>query len=192
MTPRPSTATTTSSQPPTTPSTSTIITITGIIEPDPTFSMPTPDGEYIVPDDIDNDATFDPESNAAHIRSLLARGITDLGSDALSQRSRDPATGGLMRKYTVGGVSLRYRASIDAALRCQTVVRNRPRMRKRHKYSGDKSDKGSEVGSCRWSVCSESVAGSVVHSPVVGPTSSPPPLPPVRSERMLPPPLDGR
>ncbi|AEO55978.1 hypothetical protein MYCTH_2300348 [Thermothelomyces thermophilus ATCC 42464] len=42
------------------------------------------------------------------------------------------APGGI-RKYTAGGISLRYQRATDAAMRATTVVRNRPRMRRRSK-----------------------------------------------------------
>lgn len=67
---------------------------------------------------------------------------------------------GGIRKYTVGGVALRYRLSADAALRCANVVRSRPRMRKRTKT--------------RHGSAASSAMTSAVTSPAMSSAPSPP------------------
>ncbi|KAK4669257.1 uncharacterized protein QC763_201330 [Podospora pseudopauciseta] len=94
---------------------------------------------------------------------------SDIALDGLVSSARHAHAPSGVRKQSIGGVALRYRLSVDAALRCQNVVRNRPRMRKR-----DKSRHGSTVSSAMT---------SAISSPVVGPTipsssSMPPPPPP--------------
>jgi hypothetical protein len=70
---------------------------------------------------------------------------------------------GGVRKYTVGGVALRYRLSADVAMRCANVIRSRPRMRKRAKTRG-------------------SADTSAVTSPAMSLAQSPP-LPPIEFPR---------
>ncbi|KAK4178358.1 hypothetical protein QBC36DRAFT_106257 [Triangularia setosa] len=90
----------------------------------------------------------------------------DMPIEDLATSSRHAHAPSGVRKHSIGGVALRYRLSVDAALRCQNVVRNRPRMRKR-----DKSRHGSTVSSAMT---------SAISSPVIAPTmpsssSMPPP-----------------
>lgn len=97
-----------------------------------------------------------------------ANGISDLPRDLMDFAEggmplRHASVPGGIRKYTVGGVALRYRLSADAALRCPNVVRSRPRMRKR-----TKTRHGSNASSA---------VTSTVNSPVLSSTSSPP-MPP--------------
>ncbi|GAB1313942.1 hypothetical protein MFIFM68171_04152 [Madurella fahalii] len=75
---------------------------------------------------------------------------------------------GGIRKHTVGGISLRYRLSADAALRCTNVVRSRPRMRKRAK-----NRHGSTTSSAATSVAPSPVIPASVPS-----ASQPGPAPP--------------
>ncbi|KAL1836046.1 hypothetical protein VTJ49DRAFT_5631 [Mycothermus thermophilus] len=135
------------------------------IEPDPSFSMPSPDSGL----GLDADSTMPDADDPANLPTILARAATDLGADG-TLPSRYACEPDGVRKYAVAGspgVTLRYRLSIDAALRCQNVVKNRPRMRKRHK-----SDRSGKYGSDRRSVvsssaswCGSSEVGSAVHSP---------------------------
>lgn len=74
---------------------------------------------------------------------------------------RAGAPGGI-RKQMVGGIPLRYQLSADAAMRCQTVVKNRPRMRRRKKTRPESM--------------ASSAATSSISSPVI-PPSIPPPHP---------------
>ncbi|KAL2190806.1 hypothetical protein L209DRAFT_760644 [Thermothelomyces heterothallicus CBS 203.75] len=66
------------------------------------------------------------------------------------------APGGI-RKYTAGGISLRYQRATDAAMRATTVVRNRPLMRRRGKTRHG------------------STGSSAVQSPAMSPAASPQP-----------------
>ncbi|KAK0669020.1 hypothetical protein QBC41DRAFT_113835 [Cercophora samala] len=117
------------------------------IEVDPDCAMPNWDGSLEVDENHTGDVSLD-----------------DL---AASARHAHAPSG--VRKQSIGGVTLRYRLSVDAALRCQNVVRNRPRMRKR-----DKSRHGSTMSSAMT---------SAISSPVIAPSvpsssSSMPPPPP--------------
>jgi hypothetical protein len=87
-----------------------------VIEPELQYAMPRCDLE---PDDAGDEEMGD----------VLKEELSPVESGIL-RAARGP---GRIRKYTVDGVSLRYRLAVDAALRCGTVVRSRPRMRKRHK-----------------------------------------------------------
>ncbi len=87
------------------------------IEPDPECAMPLPELE---PDD----------PSEGGISSLPPDQLTL--ADGLLPARYTGGSGGI-RKYSTGGVALRYRLSVDAALRCTNVVRSRPRMRKRTK-----------------------------------------------------------
>jgi hypothetical protein len=87
----------------------------------------------------------------------------DLADEGISLRYASGPGG--IRKYTVGGIALRYRLSADAALRCPNVVRSRPRMRRRHKT------RHGDAGS--------SAVTSAVTSPAMSSAGSPP-LPPTR------------
>ncbi|KAK3327748.1 hypothetical protein B0T19DRAFT_172879 [Cercophora scortea] len=60
---------------------------------------------------------------------------------------RRAGTPGGIRKHMIGGIALRYQLSADAALRCQTVVRSRPRMRKRKNYTRQNSVTSSAITS---------------------------------------------
>ncbi|KAK3684898.1 hypothetical protein B0T22DRAFT_202388 [Podospora appendiculata] len=60
---------------------------------------------------------------------------------------RRAGTPGGIRKHMIGGVALRYQLSADAALRCQTVVRSRPRMRKRKNHTRPNSVASSAITS---------------------------------------------
>ncbi|KAK0745254.1 hypothetical protein B0T21DRAFT_381291 [Apiosordaria backusii] len=117
------------------------------IEVDPDYAMP------------NWDDTLEADENDTGDMSM----IEDLTTSA---RHAHAPSG--VRKNSIGGVALRYRLSVDAALRCQNVVRSRPRMRKR-----DKSRHGSTVSSAMT---------SAISSPVIAPTipssSSMPPPPP--------------
>lgn len=86
------------------------------IEPDPDCAMPMPDLE------VDENA----EETSDATRDWVA-----LPEGAISLRYASGPAG--IRKYSVGGVALRYQLSADAAMRCANVVRSRPRMRKRTK-----------------------------------------------------------
>ncbi|KAK4190627.1 hypothetical protein QBC35DRAFT_377482 [Podospora australis] len=152
------------SEPVSTPSASTSATATfsepqpPVIEADPDCSMPNWDTL-----EVDDDNT---------------EGCESLPSDGSLPQRCQYVPGGI-RKYSVGGVALRYRLSVDAALRCQNVVKNRPRMRRRDK---DKS----RHGSARSSAMTSAVT-SAVHSPVIPPvtlssSAFPPPPPPPRFE----------
>ncbi|KAK4219298.1 hypothetical protein QBC37DRAFT_154559 [Rhypophila decipiens] len=74
--------------------------------------------------------------------------------EAVVSLRRAGAPGGI-RKTVVNGIPLRYQLSADAAMRCQTVVKNRPRMRRRK------------------TVRSESVASSAVTSAISSPVIPP-------------------
>ncbi|KAL2140374.1 hypothetical protein VTI28DRAFT_3866 [Corynascus sepedonium] len=116
------------------------------IEPDPECAPPSPDS--------DNDT-----GDMADFHNELR---------VLAESSNIPMryTGGPegVRKYTVGGVALRYRLSADAALRSANVVRSRPRMRKRSR---------TQHGSVNSSTVS-SPAMSSAASPQLPPTQPPP------------------
>ncbi|KAK4200668.1 hypothetical protein QBC40DRAFT_68245 [Triangularia verruculosa] len=117
------------------------------IEVDPDCAMPNWDGSL----EVDENDT------------------ADMSLDDLASSVRHAYVPSGVRKHSIGGVALRYRSSVDVALRCQNVVRNRPRMRKR-----DKSRHGSTVSSAM---------ASAISSPVISPsipsssTMPPPPLP---------------
>ncbi|AEO62375.1 uncharacterized protein THITE_2106477 [Thermothielavioides terrestris NRRL 8126] len=121
------------------------------IELDPDCAMPTPDLEVDdtcaegidIPDDL---FSFSPAEGSISLRSASRPGG--------------------IRKYTVGGVSLRYRLAADAALRCANVVRSRPRMRKR---TGTKTRRDSAP--------SLSAVASAMSSPAVSVAPSSPLLP---------------
>ncbi|KAL2148685.1 hypothetical protein VTH82DRAFT_1832 [Thermothelomyces myriococcoides] len=86
------------------------------LEPDPEYSMPSPGS--------DNNT-----SDMADFYNEL-RALAESSNIPLRYAS---TPGGIRRKYTVGGISLRYQRATDAAMRAPTVVRNRPRMRRRSK-----------------------------------------------------------
>ncbi|KAM7209184.1 hypothetical protein V8F20_000522 [Naviculisporaceae sp. PSN 640] len=75
--------------------------------------------------------------------------------DSIMSLRRAGAPGGI-RKQVVNGVPLRYQLSADAALRCQTVVKNRPRMRRRKKTRPESM--------------ASSAATSAISSPVIPPS----------------------
>jgi hypothetical protein len=139
------------SDPPSSPASSslptslTMASLPPFIEADPDCAMPGPELE------VD-------ETEVGGI-SDLPQEMMDFAEGAMPLRYAS-APGGI-RKYTIGGVALRYRLSADAALRCQNVVRSRPRMRKR-----TKTRHGSNASS--------SAATSAIHSPVLSSASSPP------------------
>jgi hypothetical protein len=111
------------------------------IEPDPECAMPSPDLEV---DDPDAGGVAEPAG--------------DVVDESISLRYASGPGG--IRKYTVGGIALRYRLSADAALRCPNVVRSRPRMRRRHKT------RHGDAGS--------SAVTSAVTSPAMSSAGSPP------------------
>ncbi|KAK4168897.1 hypothetical protein QBC43DRAFT_200223 [Cladorrhinum sp. PSN259] len=116
----------------------------GSIEVDPDYSMP----------NWNSNLEVDPE---------YLKGNFEEDEAALLEDSRlalrDAAGPSGIRKHAAGGVQLRYRLSVDAALRCQNVVRSRPRMRKR-----DKS---------RFPSSASSAVGSIASSPIMAPTYTP-------------------
>ncbi|KAK3988670.1 hypothetical protein QBC44DRAFT_99846 [Cladorrhinum sp. PSN332] len=116
------------------------------IEVDPDFSMPNWDGALEVDPSYMNGNSEPTEDET----SLLEESRLAL---------RDASGPSGIRKYSAGGLQLKYRLSVDAALRCQNVVRSRPRMRKR-----DKS---------RFPSAASSAVGSAVSSPVITPTYPP-------------------
>lgn len=118
------------------------------IEADSDFSMPIPDLEV---DDADADSL-----------SVLANDDISFSEGGMPLRYASGPGG--IRKYSVGGVALRYRLSADAALRCANVVRSRPRMRKRHKT--------------RHGSTASSGTTSAVVSPATSPSARSPPFPP--------------
>ena len=80
--------------------------------------------------------------------------------EAFRARRRAAIPGGMVRR-TVGGVPLHYRLSADAALRCQNVVRSKPRMRKRKRTTSGRPE----------SIASSSaMTDSVSSSPVIPPS----------------------
>lgn len=118
------------------------------IDPDPNVDIELPDFELQVDEAYCGVAadTVAPEDEATLIETL--RSIR-----------RTAIPGGMVRRH-VGSVALHYRLSADAALRCQNVVRSKPRMRKRKMTRTD-------------SIASSSiVTGSMSSSPV-----NPPSLP---------------
>lgn len=114
------------------------------IEVDPDYAMPNfiDDILEVDPQYLNGDSEMTAEANVLMEDSRLAL--------------RSAAGPSRVQKYSAGGVQLRYRLSVDAALRCQNVVRSRPRMRKR-----DKS---------RFPSAASSAVTSGVSSPVVPPT----------------------
>ncbi|KAH6845069.1 hypothetical protein B0I37DRAFT_175511 [Chaetomium sp. MPI-CAGE-AT-0009] len=114
----------------------------GFIEPDPECTIPNSNSAI----EIDENDTGD---LSAFRDELLA--LTEASTIPLRYAS---GPGGV-RKYTVGGIALRYRLSADVAMRCANVVRSRPRMRKRAKTRG-------------------SADTSAVTSPAMSSTQSPP------------------
>ncbi|KAK4244929.1 hypothetical protein C7999DRAFT_16852 [Corynascus novoguineensis] len=116
------------------------------IEPDPEFAPPSPDS--------DND-TGDMANFYNELRVLAE-------SSNIPMRYTGGPEG--VRKYTVGGVALRYRLSADAALRSANVVRSRPRMRKR-----SRTQHGSVISSTVSSPSMSSAASSQL------PPTQPPP-----------------
>lgn len=90
----------------------------GFIEPDPECATASPAIE------IDETDTGDMSAFRDELLALAE------GSSIPLRYASGP---GGVRKYTVGGVALRYRLSADVAMRCANVVRSRPRMRKRTK-----------------------------------------------------------
>ncbi|KAK4457333.1 hypothetical protein QBC42DRAFT_40386 [Cladorrhinum samala] len=114
------------------------------IEVDPDFAMPNfiNDTLEVDPKYVNGDSDMTAEENALMEDSRLAL--------------RAAAAPSGVRKYSAGGVQLRYRLSVDAALRCQNVIRSRPRMRKR-----DKS---------RFSSAASSAVTSAVSSPLIRPS----------------------
>jgi len=75
-------------------------------------------------------------------------------AESLASLRRAGAPTGILRKQTVAGIPLRYQLSAEAALRCHTVVRSRPRMRKRKNTR------------------TASTASSAVSSPILRPSKS--------------------
>ena len=127
--------------PPLSPPKLTLAAEPAFIEPDPEFAMPIPELEV---DDTEG-------------------GVSELPSDVLALTdgilpARYSGGSGGIRKYSTGGVALRYRLSVDAALRCTNVVRSRPRMRKRTK---------TRLGS---------TTSSALTSPAMSSAPSPPPM----------------
>ncbi|KAH6649841.1 hypothetical protein F5144DRAFT_24019 [Chaetomium tenue] len=120
----------------------------GFIEPDPECAAADPG--------IEIDET-DPGDMSAFRDELLAL------AEGNTIPLRYAAGPGGVRKYTVGGVALRYRLSADVAMRCANVVRSRPRMRKRAK---------SRYGSATTSAVT-SPAMSSAQSPPLPPTEFP-------------------
>jgi hypothetical protein len=120
----------------------------GFIEPDPECPTASPGIEIDETDTGDMSAFRD---------ELLALG------DGSTMPLRYASGPGGVRKYTVGGVALRYRLSADVAMRCSNVVRSRPRMRKRTK---------SRHGSASTSAVT-SPAMSSAQSPPLPPTEFP-------------------
>ncbi|EAQ92405.1 hypothetical protein CHGG_00640 [Chaetomium globosum CBS 148.51] len=120
----------------------------GFIEPDPECATADPG--------IEIDET-DPGDMSAFRDELLAL------AEGNTIPLRYAAGPGGVRKYTVGGVALRYRLSADVAMRCANVVRSRPRMRKRAK---------SRYGSATTSAVT-SPAMSSAQSPPLPPTEFP-------------------
>jgi hypothetical protein len=123
----------------------------GPIEADPDCAMPGPDLEV---DDAEGDGLTE---NPEDVLAMLERGVS----------LRDASGPGGVRKHMVGGIALQYRLSADVALRCQNVVHNRPRMRRRHKTRHRSSAASSAVT-------------SAVNSPVM-PSAPSPSLPPTHS-----------
>ncbi|KAL2157394.1 hypothetical protein VTH06DRAFT_6213 [Thermothelomyces fergusii] len=83
-----------------------------------------PDLEYSMSSPGSDNNTSDMADFGNELRELAE-------SSSISLRYAS-APGGI-RKYTVDGFSLRYQRATDAAMRAQTIVRNRPRMRRRSK-----------------------------------------------------------
>lgn len=95
------------------PPTRAVAATPAFIEPDPDCAMP--------------ELEFDDHADGG------IPGLPPRDSEGSTIALRYTSGPGGIRKYTVGGVALRYRLSADAALRCANVVRSRPRMRKRTK-----------------------------------------------------------
>jgi hypothetical protein len=151
--------------------------------PTPAPSLPTPgsiptlaDPGFIEPDP-DSAMPVELEADDAEAGDMLEyqKELQALADGSSSIPLRYASGPGGIRKYTVGGIALRYRLSADVALRCANVVRSRPRMRKRAKT---RHGHGS----------AESPAlTSAVTSPALSSAPSPP-LPPTRlSSTRLPP-----
>lgn len=120
-----------------------------------------PDPDYVVPN-----GALEPDDNEDEGMTDILREELGLAEGSIPLRAAIGPGG--IRKHTVGGISLRYRLSADAALRCANVVRSRPRMRKRAKN--------------RHGSTTSSAATSVAPSPVIPPSvpsgSQPGPTPP--------------
>ncbi|KAK4038032.1 hypothetical protein C8A01DRAFT_17847 [Parachaetomium inaequale] len=123
---------------------------------EPAFIEPDPESAMAVELEADDTESGDMLEFQKELQAL------DDGSSIPLRYASGP---GGIRKYTVGGVSLRYRLSADVALRCANVVRSRPRMRKRAKT--------------RHGSAQSSALTSAVTSPALSSAPSPP-LPPTR------------
>ena len=134
--------------PPLPPPTLTLAAEPAFIEPDPAFIEPDPECAMPIPE-LEVDDTDGGISELPPDLLTLADGILP---------SRYAGGSGGIRKYSTGGVALRYRLSVDAALRCTNVVRSRPRMRKRTK---------TRLGS---------TTSSALTSPAMSSAPSPPPM----------------
>ncbi|KXX81810.1 hypothetical protein MMYC01_202988 [Madurella mycetomatis] len=133
-------ATSTPSSPSTSTAGQTRIIQAPFIEPDPDYVVP---NNALEPDDDEDEGMVD-----------ILREDLGLAEGGIPLRAAIGPGG--IRKHTVGGISLRYRLSVDAALRCANVVRSRPRMRKRAKN--------------RHGSTTSSAATSVAPSPVIPPS----------------------
>ncbi|KAL2264763.1 hypothetical protein VTJ83DRAFT_7273 [Remersonia thermophila] len=133
------------------------------IEPDPSFSMPSPDPD--LPLEVDStmpDADNDPDLSAVK-----------LATDQLNLLRYSRARIGARKRYLPEtGVALMYRRSEDAGLMCKEVVWNPLRMRRRNEL-GKSRKRGSSrrsVVSSTASWCGESDAcSSALHSPELRP-----------------------
>ena len=144
--------------------------------PAPTTPTPTSSTSITVPVPVPVTAKPDPDPNYVfspmnlEVDEAYCNGTTDVVEDDMSfveavmSMRRAGAPSGV-RKQVVNGIPLRYQLSADAALRCQTVVKSRPRMRRRKKTG--RSD----------SVISSAVT-SAVSSPVIPPSIPSPHLNP--------------
>ncbi|KAK4224885.1 hypothetical protein QBC38DRAFT_285594 [Podospora fimiseda] len=143
----PFSATTPSSSTPSYSQSITMLPDLNSIEVDPDYAMPKWDGTLEVDPNYLN-GNCDPDEEEA---TLLEESRLAL---------RDAAGPSGIRKHSTTGPPLKYRLSVDAALRCQNVVRSRPRMRKREKS--------------RFTSAASSAVGSAASSPVMAPQYYPP------------------
>ncbi|KAK0635629.1 hypothetical protein B0T17DRAFT_50805 [Bombardia bombarda] len=128
---------------------------------------PTPTSSSKLASILEPDPDFSPPNGALEVDEAYCNGHADMLSDELAivdnlMSLRRAGTLGGIRKQMVAGIPLRYQLSADAALRCQTVVRSRPRMRKRKNRANDHRTNANSIAS--------SAVTSAISSPVIPPS----------------------